>query len=259
MPLVSPIDIAVLSSPVALPGESGTVTPSSFGVNTQQNFTAMTQGAGVSSPIGTGNTTTPLPISSTDNPAQSYGQITGAALESGGANVGGVIQQAPKDELETKIEFATYKDQKLADSEKAYEEQTDDYMKAFEGDENQEKQSIKESLEAAGEEYVATGGLGVFSYGKAGKAFIEARKGEQSGMSAARGVKRADRKADRKARKGKTFNEETGKYEKTGKKLKGKEKRAVRRAQRQQRRDAFKDFKDQVDLEALETAENLET
>jgi hypothetical protein len=43
MPLVSPIDIAVLSSPVPLPGESGTVSPGSFGVDTQQNFSAMTK------------------------------------------------------------------------------------------------------------------------------------------------------------------------------------------------------------------------
>lgn len=253
---ISPIDIAALSSPIPLPGETSTVSPGSFGINTQQNFQAMTRGSGVSSPIGTGNTTTPLPISSTENVAQASGPITGAALESGGSNVGGVVQQAPKEDLATNIEFATLEDQNLAKREENYQEQVSDYQKAFEGDSG-EKKSIKESLEAAGEEYVATGGLGGYSLGKAAKAFRDSRKGEQSGMSAARGVKREDRKADRKARKGKTFNEETGKYEKTGEKLKGRKKRELRKAQRRQRRSAFKDFKDNLEIQAEIEASNL--
>jgi hypothetical protein len=255
---ISPIDIAALSSPIPLPGETSTVSPGSFGINTQQNFQAMTRGSGVSSPIGTGNTTTPLPISSTENVAQAYGPITGAALESGGSNVGGVVQQAPKEDLATNIEFATLEDQNLAKREENYQEQVSDYQKAFEGD-SSEKKSIKESLEAAGEEYVATGGLASqgYSLGKAAKAFRDSRKGEQSGMSAARGVKREDRKADRKARKGKTFNEETGKYEKTGEKLKGRKKRELRKAQRRQRRSAFKDFKDNLEIQAEIEASNL--
>ena len=241
MPLVSPIDIAVLSSPVPLPGESGTVSPGSFGVNTQQNFTAMTRGSGVTSPIGTGNQMTPRSTSTGRAQGQGDTAITGAALESGGANVGGVVQQAPKDDFTTKVEFATYGDQQAAAADKVQEEQADEFMDAYEGDSG-EKKSIKESLEAAGEEYVATGGLGVFSYVKAGKAFKEARKGEQSGMSAARGIKRADRKADRKARK------EAG--------LKGSKKRAMRKAQRRQRKAAFDQFKENRDYEAsLEAAQ----
>jgi hypothetical protein len=237
MPLVSPIDIAVLSSPVPLPGESGTVSPGSFGVDTQQNFSAMTKGSGVASPIGTGNVTTPLPTSSTST-------IEGKALESGGANVGGLVK-TEQEVIPTDIKFATAEDEQIQKQEDQFEEQVDEYKDAFEGDSG-EKKSIKESLESAGEEFLAQGGTatGPFSGFKAIKAFREARKGEQSGMSAARDVKRADRKADRKARK------------KAG--LKGKEKRAVRKAQRQQRRDAFKAFKDQVDLEALETASNFE-
>jgi|TARA_R100001460_G_C3504970_1_gene170817 hypothetical protein len=237
MPLVDPIDIAVLSSPVPLPGESGTVSPGSFGVNTQQNFSAMTKGSGVASPIGTGNVTTPLPSSSTST-------IEGRALESGGANVGGLVK-TEQEVIPTDIKFATAEDEKVQKQEDQFEDQVDEYKKAFDGDSGSKK-SIKESLEAAGEEFLAQGGTaaGPYSQFKAFKAFREARKGEQSGMSAARDVKREDRKADRKARK------------KSG--LKGKEKRAVRKAQRQQRRDAFKSFKDQVDLEALETASNFE-
>jgi len=243
MPLVSPIDIAVLSSPVPLPGESGTVSPGSFGVNTQQNFSAMTRGSGVTSPIGTGNQMTPMSTSTGRAQGQGDSAITGAALESGGANVGGVVQQAPKDELETKVEFATYEDQQAAAADKAQEEQVDEFMAAYQGD-SSEKKSIKESLESAGQEYLAQGGTagGVFSAVKAAKAFRDSRKGEQSGMSAARDAKRADRKADREARK------------KAG--LKGSEKRAMRKAQRKQRRAAFKEFKEERDYQAsLEAAQ----
>ena len=105
MPLVSPIDIAVLSSPVPLPGESGTVSPGSFGVDTQQNFSAMAKGSGVASPIGTGNVTTPLPTSSTST-------IEGKALESGGANVGGLVKKE-QEVIPTDIKFATAEDEQI--------------------------------------------------------------------------------------------------------------------------------------------------
>ena len=57
---VDPIDIAVLSSPIPLPRESSTISPGSFNTSTQQNFTAMTRGSGVTSPIGTGNQMMPV-------------------------------------------------------------------------------------------------------------------------------------------------------------------------------------------------------
>ena len=132
MPIASPIDIAVLSSPIPMPGETGTIAPSSFGTSTQQNIQAMTRGSGVTSPIGTGNTMTPMSFSPVGIPGQLEGTITGAALESGGANVGGVVQQAPKEDLETKLEFASLEDQKIAGQEKAQQEQADEFMKAYE-------------------------------------------------------------------------------------------------------------------------------
>jgi hypothetical protein len=202
----------------------------------------MTRGSGVTSPIGTGNQM--MPVSQLGIEGQAYGPITGKALESGGANVGGLVK-TEQEVIPTDIKFATAEDEKIQKQEDQFEEQVDEYKAAFEG-EGAEKKSFKEALESAGEEFLAHGGTqtGPYSGYKAIKAFRDARRGEQSGMSAARDVKRADRKADRAARK------------KAG--LKGKEKRAVRKAQRQQRRDAFKAFKDQIDLEALETASNFE-
>ena len=155
---VDPIDIAVLSSPITMPGETGTIAPSSFGTSTQQNIQAMTRGSGVTSPIGTGNTMTPMP----------FPPITGAALESGGANVGGVVQQAPKEDLETKLEFASLEDQKIAAVEKEQEEQANEFMKAYEE-------------------------------GVSGNRDITNRK--KTGMKGARTAKRQDRRADREARK----------------------------------------------------------
>ena len=271
MPLVSPIDIAVLSSPVPLPGESGTVSPGSFGVNTQQNFSAMTRGSGVTSPIGTGNQMTPMPTSTGRAQGQGDTGITGAALESGGANVGGVVQQAPKDDFTTKVEFATYADQQADMADKALQAQTDEYMAAYkEGDTSQQTQdgkSGKTDVERLGD-------VGVdivkdidqrISDSKVGKAYDDAKdlisdkvsetkigkavgskikafkEEREKGMSGARRVKRADRRADRKARKS----------------LSKSEKRAMRKAQRKQRRAAFKQFKEERDYEASLAAAQL--
>lgn len=225
MPLVSPIDIAVLSSPLPLPGESGTVSPGSFGVDTQKNFTAMTQGSGVTSPIGTGNRSTPLPTSDPSLPRSST--IEGKALESGGANVGGLVK-TEQDVIPTDIKFATAEDEQIQKREDQFQEQVDEYKDAFDsGTEAEAKLREQET------------GFQTF-----------ARKASQDniftdeGMAKARGVKRADRRADREARK------EAG--------LTGKAKRRARKAQRQQRRDAFKAFKDQLDLEAQQAASDLE-
>ena len=224
MPLVSPIDIAVLSSPIPLPGESGTVSPGSFGVDTQQNFSAMAKGSGVSSPIGTGNQMMP---SETFNTAAEYGNIEGKALESGGANVGGLVK-TEQEVIPTDIKFATAEDEQLAKQEDQFEDQVDEYKEAFDsGTEAEAKLREEES------------GFQTF-----------ARKASQDniftdeGMAKARGVKRADRRADRQARK------DAG--------LTGKAKRKARKAQRQQRRDAFKAFKDELDLEAQQAASDLE-
>jgi len=227
MPLVSPIDIAVLSSPIPLPGESGTVSPGSFGVDTQQNFSAMAKGSGVSSPIGTGNTTTPLPTSDPSLPRSST--IEGEALESGGANVGGLVK-TEQDVIPTDIEFATAEDEQMAKREDQFEEQVDEYKEAFDsGTEAEAKLREDES------------GLQTFAR-KAEGGLLNLFRDE--GMAKARGAKKSDRKADRKARK------EAG--------LTGKAKRRARKAQRQQRRDAFKAFKDELDLEAQQAASDLE-
>jgi len=121
MPLVDPIDIAVLSSPIPLPGESGTVSPGSFGINTQQNFSAITKGSGVSSPIGTGNQMLPV----------SFGDIEGQAAESGGANVGGVVK-TEQDVIPTELEFTTADEEQEAADIKEYEGLLGDYEDAYE-------------------------------------------------------------------------------------------------------------------------------
>ena len=220
MPLVSPIAIAVLSSPIPLPGESGTVSPGSFGVDTQQNFSAMARGSGVASPIGTGNVTTPLPTSSTST-------IEGEALESGGANVGGLVK-TEQDVIPTELEFTTAEDEKIAKQEDQFEEQIDEYKEAFDAGTEAEAKLREDET-----------GLQTFA-----RRYSQDNIFADPGMARARGVKRADRKADRKARK------EAG--------LTGKAKRKARKAQRQQRRDAFKAFKGELDLEAQQTASDLE-
>ena len=255
MPVATPLDIAVLSSPVPVPGETGTIpgTSGTLDMEQQVNFgdvsNALTKGSGVVPPIGSGNTTQIVEEKPPQPSQVTSGTFKASDLDATGANVGGLAKEAgtPED-TKMELEFTTASAQKeAADAEKAQENfdaQVDEYKKAYAGDMG-EKQSFGESLEAASEEFYSTGALGLYSLGKALKAGRQARKGEQSGMSAARGVKRADRKADRKARK------EAG--------LKGKEKRLARRAQRRQRRDAFKEFKDYLKSEAEIQAANLET
>ena len=220
MPLVSPIDIAALSSPIPIPDNTG----GGFDSNTQQNYTAMTQGSGVTNPIGSGNTMDLMP-SQQFNSAAEYGSITGEALESGGANVGGVVK-TEQEEIPTDIKFATQEDETLANQEEQQEDQVDEYQKAFDsGTEAEAKLREEES------------GLQTFAR-RSDNFFID------EGMAAARGVKRADRKDDRKARK------EAG--------LKGREKRLARKAQRKNRKSAFKDFKDNQLDDAYVDITNLE-
>ena len=257
---INPIDIAVLSSPIPLPRETGTIAPSSFGTGTQQNIQAITRGSGVTSPIGTGNTMTPMPYSPVGIPGQLEGgsTITGAALESGGANVGGLVDQGPKEDLETKLEFASLEDQKLDAQEKQQEEQAKEYMKAFEeGVSDKRTELIDEGIEKTKEAYDKLSdknkerldkiGLDSEKVGegleKVGKLITKYTGGDKTGMSGARTVKRQDRRADRKARR------------KAG--LKGSEKRAVRKAQRKARRAAFDEFKSERDYQASLAAAQL--
>jgi len=241
MPVASPIDIAVLSSPIPLPRETNTLMPNSFGINTQQNFQAMTKGSGVVSPIGTGNQMTPMPI-------PSYGSVTGAALESGGANVGGVIQQAPKEDLETRLQFASLEDQKLAGQEEAQKKQVDEFIEAYEeGTDTKRTELIDEGVEKSKQLYDSLSDKNKQRLDKIG---LDSKKvestlekvgdllsgGKKTGMSGARTAKRKDRRDDRKARK------EAG--------LKGSKKRQMRKAQRKARRAAFKDFKAERDYQA---------
>ncbi len=251
---ISPIDIAVLSSPIPLPKETGTIAPNSFGTGTQQNIQAITKGSGVTSPIGTGNEMTPMPYSSVGIPGQLEGgsTITGAALESGGSNVGGVVQQAPKKDLETKLEFASLEDQKIAAQEKAQEEKVSEYMKAFEEGTVSEADTRKESaatgavIGAKAASFIPFVGTAVGAGLGAGIGYLSGKKeGEEvkPGMRAARFLKRQERRQAKKARK------EAG--------LKGSEKRIMRRAQRKSRRAAFKDFKAERDYQASLDAAQL--
>ena len=227
MPLVSPIDIAALSSPIPIPENTG----GGFDSNTQENYTAMTQGSGVLSPIGSGNTTqlrsgTAGGGSNMDlTPPPEFESITGEALESGGANVGGLVK-TEQEVIPTDIKFATQEDEILAKQEEQQEDQVDEYQSAY------DKAKANEA-----------------TWDEEQGAFLRfARKaddfGIDDGMSAARGVKRKDRKDDRDARK------DAG--------LKGKEKRLARRAQRKNRNSAFKDFKDNLLDDTYVDITNLE-
>lgn len=243
MPLISPIDIAVLSSPIPLPGESGTVSTGSFGVDTQQNFSAMAKGSGVASPIGTGNTTIPLPTSDPSLPRSST--IEGEALESGGANVGGLVK-TEQEEIPTDIKFATAEDENLAKQEDQYEDQVDEYDKAFKGEGEMMKNTLEQYDKA--KELANSEIYNKFAESKLGQKLddkIQDKiKDKYSGMSGARRVKRQDRKDDKQARK------DAG--------LKGKEKRLARKAQRKNRKSAYKDFKEGLLDESYADITNLE-
>lgn len=242
MPLVSPIDIAVLSSPIPLPGETSTVTPGSFDASTQQNFTAITKGSGVTSPIGTGNEMMP---SQTFNTAAEYGNIEGKALESGGANVGGLVKTEQK-VIPTDIKFATAEDENLAKQEDQYEDQVDEYDKAFKGEGEMMKNTLEQYDKA--KELANSKIYNKFAESKLGQKLddkIQDKiKDKYSGMSGARRVKRQDRKDDKQARK------DAG--------LKGKEKRLARKAQRKNRKSAYKDFKEGLLDESYADITNLE-
>jgi len=247
MPLVSPIDIAALSSPIPIPENTG----GGFDSNTQQNYIAMAKGSGVLSPIGSGNTTQlrsgttgggsnmDLMPSQQFNSAAEYGSIEGEALESGGANVGGLVK-TEQEVIPTDIKFATQEDEILDKQETQYEDQVDEYQSAYD--------KAKANEATLDEEQGA-----FLRFARKTQDF-----GIDDGMSAARGVKRKDRKEDRKARKGKTYNAETGEYEKTGDKLRGRAKRLARKAQRKNRKSAFKDFKDDQLDDAYVDITNLE-
>ncbi len=261
MPLVSPIDIAALSSPIPIPENTG----GGFDSNTQQNYTAMTRGSGVSSPIGSGNTMELMP-SQQFNSAAEYGSITGEALESGGSNVGGIVK-TEQEVIPTDIKFATQEDEILAKQEEQQEDQVNEYDEAFKGEGEMGENALelydkaKDVISDNVTKFKDSDIYNKFEESKLGQRLNESGIGNRagqilddrikkriekrySGMSGARIVKRKDRRDDRDARK------EAG--------LKGKEKRLARRAQRKNRKSAFKDFKDNLLDEAYVDITNLE-
>ncbi len=116
MPIVSPIDIAVLSSPVPIPSATG----GGFSSDIYDNFSAISSRSGVSSPIGTGNQMLPV----------SFAGIEGEAAESGGANVGGVVK-TEQDVIPTELEFTTADEEQEAADIAEYEGLVDDYEDAY--------------------------------------------------------------------------------------------------------------------------------
>ena len=191
---VDPIDIAVLSSPVPLPGEVGTLSPGSFKANTQENFTAMTQGSGVASPIGTGNVTTPLPTSDPTLP-RSSGDILGEALESGGANVGGLVKTTQEDEP-MDLEYVTADEEADAMEAEEYEGLVEDYEDAYEESGMRGARDVKkEDREADKIERQAA-----FRQEKEAAKQLKGKEKRQA-KKAARSKKRASRQDERRQRR----------------------------------------------------------
>lgn len=267
MPVATPLDIAVLSSPVPVPGETGTIQGTSRTLDTQQttNFgdvsNALTQGSGVVPAYGSGNRAQVIEENNPPPPPtpSSSGTFEASDLDETGSNVGGLAKEAgAAEDTKMELEYATASGQKEAeDAEKVAEEfenQVNEYQEAFDSGIVSETDTRKESA-ATGAAIGAKIGSAVPGAGTvigaglgAGIGFLAGKKkGERSksGMSGVRFAKRQDRRADRDARK------EAG--------LKGKEKRLARRAQRKQRRDAFKEFKDNLKLQAEVNAANFET
>ena len=118
MPLVSPIDIAVLSSPVPPPGTDPRETFSDYSdgrPNFDQVANALTQGSGVVPPIGSGNETSIL------DPED---------LDKSGANVGGLVK-TEQDIIPTELEFTTADEEEDAADIAEYEGLVDDYEDAY--------------------------------------------------------------------------------------------------------------------------------
>lgn len=166
---ISPMDIVTLSSPLPVPGTvseqiGAGMDPTPFTPRQQAVNTALSSGAGVTNPYGTGNVANPI-----ETPAMSGT----AHLTSGGATVGGVTgmtsPEAPKEIMldGEKVDYADATGQKMAQAEQKQEDQIDEFEEAYKDD----------KLEASE--------LGYY----------------KKGMGKARAVKREDRKADRKARK----------------------------------------------------------
>lgn len=122
MPSVSPIDIAVLSSPVPLPGPAPLDAAPLFDqqVGDQIDFSqvagALTQGSGVTPPIGSGNETSILDAGDFDK---------------SGANVGGLVKTSQEDEP-MDLKYATADEESDAMEEEEYEGLVDDYEDAYE-------------------------------------------------------------------------------------------------------------------------------
>ena len=149
----------------------------------------MTRGSGVTPPYGSNNREIiqTTPTSNAERLTNTNAVEKTVTFDEGdkdrvGGNVGGLVKDRDNEPEETVLKYATASDEEDVAQVEAYDKQVDDYMKAYEGEDN-EKKSIGESIESAGEEYLS--GLAVSPlYGayKGYKAYRDARKGEQSGM-----------------------------------------------------------------------------
>ena len=116
---VSPIDIAVLSSPVPPPGTDPRETFSDYSdgrPNFDQVANALTQGSGVVPPIGSGNETSILDAGDFDK---------------SGANVGGLVKTSQEDEP-MDLKYVTADEESDAAEVEEYEGLVDDYEEAYE-------------------------------------------------------------------------------------------------------------------------------
>ena len=237
---ISPMDIVTLSSPLPVPGTASEqigagMDPTPFTPRQQAVNTALTSGAGVTNPYGTGNVA---------NPIQTPAMSGTAHLTSGGATVGGVTgmasPEAPKEIMldGEKVDYADATGQKMAQAEQKQEDQISEFKEAFEeGTESR----LGTGAETAARYYSSLSDknnerlskIGLDSHKMAG---VTQMIQDRTKMGSARAVKRKDRKADKKARK------EAG--------LTGKEKRLMRKAQRDARKDAWKSFKGDIELDA---------
>ena len=122
MPEISPIDIASLSSPVPPPGPAPMDTTPVFDqqMGNQIDFSqvagALTQGSGVTPPIGSGNETSILDAGDFDK---------------SGANVGGLVKTSQED-IPMDLKYVTADEESEAAEFDEYEGLVDDYEDAYE-------------------------------------------------------------------------------------------------------------------------------
>ena len=220
METISPIDIAVLSSPVPNPGETSTIPGSSPTIitdNNTQGFSAvskaLTSGSGVTPAYGSGNRTKVLetgnqptqvaPSTDAERQENTVDPAVGAGsrgFDAGdadrvGANIGGMVKTSPED-VEMDLKYATADIQEDAARAEELEAETDEFVDAYD----------KGFTDKSGDTFV--------------------------GKKGARKAKRADRRADRDSRKG----------------LSKAERKKLRKEQRAQRKSAYDMYKGEIDF-----------